>query len=174
MLGPDEIVPRSGPFVVEDIAAQLNLLPFAEWPVARIIACPQPKVYAAGRKILAGRMLPYLARIMKVLDHYDITMDIDRLDFVTDTMDGELAEIVDRLGLPTNPTNVLLGYCAGAKKIRRMLMDGQGTQTGHDMMVGLGASARIQADVLSLLGFKMVPRAEGSKFPLDHSRLKLP
>lgn len=165
-----------GPYDVEAIRLQLAARKFAEWPVSAIVACPQPKVYTAARELLAMRTLPYLKRMMTVLDRYDIFMDMDRLDFIIEMMDQELAVLIDAMHLEKQVTNVLLGYCAGAKKLKKAFTEGigGGGQTGHDVMVGLGASVKIQADILELLGFKMVRRADGSKHPLDHTRLKLP
>lgn len=121
------------------------------------------------------RVLPYLKRMMKVLDEYDIRFEMARLDFVIETMDNEMATIIDAMGLPNQQTNVLLGYCAGAKKLKKAFLEGPGGggQTGRDVMVGLGASVKIQADVLNLLGFQMIKREPGSPHPLAHERLKL-
>lgn len=167
---------RNGPFDVDAILRELNRLPFAEWPVARIIDCPQPKVYTSARQVFAMRVLPYLKRMMGVLDLYDIRMELERLDFIIETMDNEMAVLIDAMGLDKQTTNVLLGYCAGAKKLKRAFIEGPGNggHTGHDVMLGLGASVKIQADVLHLLGFRMIPREPGSKHPLDHERLALP
>lgn len=170
------VVPPSGPYDVDAILAELSRLPFAAWPVQRIIDCPQPKVYNGARQIFAMRILPYLRRMMDVLDAYDILFEMPRLDFVIDTMDNEMATIIDAMGLETQTTNVLLGYCAGAKKLKRAFIEGPtgGGQAGKDMMLGLGASVKIQADVLNLLGFRMIPRLPGSAHPLSHERIRLP
>lgn len=169
-------VPYNGPFDVDAILSELNRRPFAEWPVQGIIDCPQPKVYTGARQIFAMRTLPYLKRMMKVLDLYDISFEFPRLDFIVETMDQEMAALIDAMNLENQTTNVLLGYCAGAKKLKRAFMEGPGNggHTGKDMMLGLGASVKIQADFMSLLGFRMVPRLPGSPHPLAHERIRLP
>jgi len=176
MSGAD-IVPYDGPFDVDAILAELNRHPFAEWPVQKIIDCPQPKVYKGAREIFAMRVLPYLKRMMRVLDEYDIRFELPRLDFVIETMDNEMATLIGAMFPQGNQQgDVLLGYCAGAKKLKRAFMEGPGGggQTGKDVMLGLGASVKIQADVLNLLGFRMMPREPGSPHPLAHERIRLP
>jgi hypothetical protein len=170
-----DIVPYDGPFDVDAILAKLNELPFADWPVQKILDCPQPKVYNGSREIFAMRILPYLKRMMKVLDEYDISFEMARLDFIIETMDNEMATLIDAMGLEKQQTNVLLGYCAGAKKLKKAFLPGPGNggEAGRDVMLGFGASVKIQADVLNLLGFRMVPRTPGSPHPLAHERLRL-
>jgi hypothetical protein len=170
------IIPYDGPFDVDAILAELNRHPFAEWPVQKILDCPQPKVYTGARQIFAMRVLPYLKKMMRVLDEYDVRFELPRLDFIIDTMDNEMATLIDAMGLEPQTTNVLLGYCAGAKKLKRAFLEGPGGggQTGKDVLLGLGASVKIQADVLQLLGFRMTPRQPGSPHPLAHERIRLP
>jgi hypothetical protein len=168
--------PVLGYLDMDSILAELNRHPFADWPVRRIMYdCPNPRLYQKSREILAGRFVPYLFSMLNVMEKYDIDMDMARIDFVTETMDQELAVVIadlaDKRGLENRITNVLLGYCAGAKKIKKAF-GFDGGNVGHDSMLGLGASVKIQADVLSLLGFKIRPRVPGSAHPLAHAPLK--
>ena len=169
------VVPPSGPYDVDAILAELSRLPFAAWPVQRIIDCPQPKVYNGARQIFAMRILPYLRRMMDVLDAYDILFEMPRLDFVIDTMDNEMATIIDAMGLETQTTNVLLGYCAGAKKLKRAFIEGPtgGTgRKGHDAGPGgIGQDPGGRAQPPRVPDDTPSPR---SAHPLSHERMRLP
>jgi hypothetical protein len=168
--------PALGYVDVDGILAELNRRPFKDWPVQKILDCPNTHVYQGARQILASRMVPYLRSVIAWSRGWDVKFEVERIEFITETMDNELAVLIDGLGLEPKITNVMLGYCAGAKKIVRMFDTGprNASNTAQDLMLGLAASMKIQADFLQLLGFEIRPRDPSLPPPFSHDRPIIP
>jgi hypothetical protein len=164
------LIPAQGPYDVDLILDGLNRRPFREWPVGRIISCPQPKVYDGARAIFAMRILPYIRFSYDKLKTVHAEFDMARLDFITETMDQELAVLIQRMGLPEKPTGVLLGFCASAKKILKINGSG-GDRTAEDLVNMMGAAQLMTTDLIGRLGFGLKPSAPDAPHPLAHERI---
>jgi hypothetical protein len=106
------------------------------------------------------------------MSKFDIRLDKYRIEFVVETMDNEIAEVVESMPIEDKIKDVLEVYFMSAKKLRSQLIEND--KVGHDFALALAAAAKMQVDILDLFGLEMIPLEPGATHPLAHAKPALP